>query len=173
MNHVPYPAGTSNGLGGAAHRPMPWSVAIAVKFMYAGAALGIVGAVISVIRIGALARAMASADGYPMSRAHALAVQHTLPFVAGGLIGCGLWLWMARTNAFGLEWARIAATVLFAANTLGTVALLTVAHSDSVVGLLGWVVGLATCACLWRRDASLYFAGSWRDAAQLGSRYYG
>ena len=41
--------------------------------------------------------------------------------VVVGLIGVGLWLWMAQKNKAGKNWARITSTVFFALDTLGAI----------------------------------------------------
>jgi hypothetical protein len=93
--------------------------------MYAGAALAVLNVIVSI------------------------AVQHTLPIAAGGMIAAGAWLWMARENAVGL--------------------------GVTIVGLVNWLVAQAATICLWRRDASQYFTQSrYREATQhpAQSRYF-
>jgi hypothetical protein len=61
--------------------------------------------------------------------------------VVSGLVPIVLWLWMARANGQGRNWARILSTVLFALATLhlfgdhGVV--------EVVFAALTWLVGLA------------------------------
>ena len=84
--------------------------------------------------------------------------------VLTGLIGVGLWLWMARTNGAGKSWARVVASVLFALNTLSV--LTSIARPSAAVtrifGLLVWLVGLGAIVLLWQRDSSEYFSSSRR-----------
>ena len=78
--------------------------------------------------------------------------------VAFGLIGVGLWVWMAVMNKAGKSWARIVATVLFLLNTL--VLLLGVARGGAaasfLVSILTWLIGLGAIILLWRKDSSEY-----------------
>jgi hypothetical protein len=78
-----------------------------------------------------------------------------------------LWLWMARANGRGRNWARIVSTVLFGAATLD----LTGAFSwppgirlslvPMVFGptgpVLTWLVGLAAVWLLWRPASGAFF----------------
>ncbi len=47
-----------------------------------------------------------------------------------GLLAVGLWIWMARANSAGKSWARIAATALFAINTLAVLSTFARPHSS-------------------------------------------
>jgi hypothetical protein len=91
----------------------------------------------------------------------------------GSLIGVGLWLWMARANKEGKNWARITSTVFFGIDCLGVLvllgAILAVLHSVSpsvktilllsgLASIVIWAVGLATIILLWRRESSAYYA---------------
>ncbi len=118
----------------------PRSVMIAVRLMYAGAALTAIGLVIGVIGV---------ATGEEL-----IAVS-----VISGVIEIGAWLLMARANRSGLKWARIAATVLFALGTwnlishiIGTATVTNLAYTA-----LMWLVGLGAVFFLWRKDSSAYF----------------
>jgi len=77
-----------------------------------------------------------------------------------GLIGIGLWVWMARTNQAGKSWARIVATVLFGLDTLFL--LLGVARAGAAAGtlvsVLTWLIGGGAVILLWRKESSEYFA---------------
>ena len=76
-----------------------------------------------------------------------------------GLIGVGLWLWMARMNGAGRSWARVVASVLFALSTLSV--LTSIARPSAgvtrIFGVLVWLVGLGAIVLLWQRDSSDYF----------------
>jgi hypothetical protein len=137
----------------------PAPVRTAVKLMYAGAAVSIVPLVI------ALATPIAGdVNAYHLRwGGHALTaaqISHWRPLIIAvvtvlGLVVPGLWLWMARTNGQGLQWARILATVLFGLATLhllGNHGLVQVG-----VAVLTWLVGLAAVWLLWRPASSAFF----------------
>jgi hypothetical protein len=160
MTYLPEPAGFPTWL--TQPPPRPRSVAAAVNFMYAGAALEVLGAVVTVARISALTTAIALRQGVTTSQAHGLAMHDTLDGAVGALIAASLWLWIAHQNSAGRNWARILATVLFVLYTLLAWLILPMEHPGgigAVLALLSWLVGLAAVICLWRRDASHYFNG--------------
>jgi hypothetical protein len=151
MTFVPQPAGVGTWLTGPP--PRSGSVTAAVNFMYVGAALEVLGAIVTVARISALTTAIAFRQGVTTSQAHGVAMHDTLVGAAGGLIGASLWLWMARQNAAGRNWASVLATVLFALYTLLAWLILPMEHPGglgAILALLSWFVGLAAVICLWR-----------------------
>jgi hypothetical protein len=79
-----------------------------------------------------------------------------------GLIGVGLWLWMAWANKAGKNWARITATVFFGLDTLSVLAGLRQAEPalSRVFSLLVWLAGLGAVVLLWQKVSSAYFAAS-------------
>ena len=79
-----------------------------------------------------------------------------------GLIGIGLWLWMAWANKAGKNWARITATVFFALDTLSVLAGFRQAEPalSRAVSLLVWLAGLGAIVLLWQKISSAYFAAS-------------
>jgi hypothetical protein len=79
----------------------PPSIAIAVRLMWAGAALEVV------------ARGLGLATGaYIGDAAPAQAPGGLAGVVVSGVVLFGLWAWMARTNGKGYSGARVAATIL-------------------------------------------------------------
>jgi hypothetical protein len=87
-------------------------------------------------------------------------------FIVGGLIGAGLWLWMAWGNRAGKSWARIVSTVLFGIDTISALTALGGATTVSgggptrIYGLVVWLIGLAAIILLWQRASSDYFRGA-------------
>jgi ABC-type transport system involved in cytochrome bd biosynthesis fused ATPase/permease subunit len=158
MTYLPQPAGFGSWLTGPP--PRPRSVTFAVNFMYAGAALEALGAIVTVARTSAVTTAIAVRQGVTVSEAHGVAIHDTLVGVVGALIVASLWLWIARQNGAGRSWARILATVLFVLDTVLALLVLPMEHPGgvgAVLASLSWLVGLAAVICLWRRDASQYF----------------
>jgi hypothetical protein len=163
MSYQPYP--TSGGDQLPQQRPpAPPSVQTAVKLMYAGAALSAVGFIVGLATIGSLKQDIinASTKKLTASQLHAAEVFGIATIVVIGLIGIGLWLWMARANGAGKSWARIVAAVLFGLNTLDLLAGVgrPGAIGTKIFEILGWLVGLGATVYLWRRDSSEFFAQS-------------
>ncbi len=100
----------------------------AVKLMYAAAAVITVALIISVTLIGDAKAALRTANpSLTAAQFRDLNGLITLAIVSG-LVVAALWLWMARANGQGRNWARILATVLFG---LATLELITITTSDS------------------------------------------
>ena len=162
MAYQPYP---TTGNQYVPQRPEPpKSVQNAVKLMYVGAGLSVVGLVVGLTAISSLKQAIktAAANAHkPLtaSQLHTAEIAGVGFIILTGLIGVGLWLWMARMNQAGRTWARIVASVLFALNTLSV--LTSIARPSAgvtrIFGLLVWLVGLGAIAMLWQRDSSQYF----------------
>ena len=141
----------------------PPSVLTAVKFMYAGAALSALGFIISLVTVSSVRTAIRKADpSYTSAQIHTAEIAVVGGAVLVGLIGVGLWLWMAWANGRGRSWARIVASVLFAINTLDL--FLSLARPHAVLGLvfslLVWLAGLGAIVFLWRSESSAYFSAS-------------
>ncbi|HTZ93591.1 MAG TPA: hypothetical protein VMB74_14445 [Streptosporangiaceae bacterium] len=162
MSYQPYPTG--GGSNQMAERPpAPPSIQTAIKFMYAGAALSAVSLIVGLATIGSLKSAIKSADpSYTASQIHAAEVVGVSTVVIFGLLGIGLWIWMARMNGAGKPWARVVASVLFGISTLEL--LLGGVRANSVFNLLFeglvWLIGLGAIIFLYRRDSSEYFNAS-------------
>jgi len=138
----------------------PKSVVIAVRLMYAGAAVTAIGVLLSVIAVATGSKALhASHPHATLAQLHA--TQNFLITVAivSGLLEIGAWLFMARANRGGLKWARIIATVLFALGTWNLVSHLIgkATPTNLAYTALVWVVGLAAVFFLWQKDSTEYF----------------
>lgn len=141
-------------------REPPASVVMAVRFMYAGAALSAISLVILLVTIGSLRTAIHNAfPNYSPSKVHSAEVATIAIAVVLQLVGIALWIWMALANRAGKVWARNVATVLFAVNTLFL--FLGFARpgalSSRVFGIVIWLAGLGAVVFLWRKDSSEYF----------------
>jgi CubicO group peptidase (beta-lactamase class C family) len=141
-------------------QPAPASVLTAVKIMYAGAVTSILGIIIDIITVSATKTAIEKRSP-SMTASQINSTQHVLVigFVVAGLIGAGVWFWLARSNLAGKNWARITGTVLFALATVDSLIGLTgpVAALVKIWGLLVWLIGLAAIVFLWRRDSTAFF----------------
>jgi len=138
----------------------PRSVMIAVRLMYAGAALTAIGLVMSVVAVATGENALRASHRHAtLAQLHATQSFLITVAVISGLVEIGAWLLMARANRSGLKWARIVATVLFALGTwnlishiIGTATVTNLAYTA-----LMWLVGLGAVFFLWRKDSSAYF----------------
>ena len=162
--------------------PAPAPVRTAVKLMYAGAAVSTVTLIIALALIPAIKAALRTA--HPSLTAAQVSDVNTLITLAMllGLVAIAVWLWMARANGQGRNWARILCTVLFGLATLELIRVrpqypggylahfvigghvYSVIHSvfgATVLGLivpvLLWLAGLAAVWLLWRPASGAFF----------------
>ena len=162
MSQYPsYPAYPGGGPPQPSAGP-PSSLQTAAKLMYAGAFLSLCGLVIALatkadIQSRVLAR---RPDLTPSQLNAAVDVAIGLGVVAG-LIGVGLWIWMATANSKGYSWARITATVFFAIDTIGLLAALAGAQASAplskLVAALTWLVGLGAIILMYRPDSAAFY----------------
>jgi hypothetical protein len=140
--------------------PPPPVISYAVKLMYAGAAVNVIGLIVGLATAGDLRSAIEKAQ----PKLTATQVTNTERFlisatVVSGLIGVGLWLWMAWANGHGKSWARILSSVFFAIATLNTAA--GFAQPGDVLSRIFtaavWLVGLGAIALLWRPESTAYY----------------
>jgi len=155
--HQPYP---SSGQAPAQRPPAPNSVQTAVRLMYAGAALSFVELVVGLATISSLKSAIIKEfPHYTANQVHTAEVASVVGLVLEGVVAIGLWLWMARANAAGRNYARITGTVFFGLNTLGL--LLSLARPHVGIGLvflvLVWLAGLGAVIMLWRSESAPWF----------------
>lgn len=159
MSYQSYP--TSGQTPEPQQRPAaPNSVQTAVKLMYAGAALSLIELVVSLVTISSLKSAILKKfPHYTTAQVHSAEVAIVVGVVIEAVIAIGLWLWMARANAAGRNYARITGTVLFVVYTLFL--LLDLRRPSVGIGLvfslLVWLAGLGAVIMLWRRESSDYF----------------
>jgi hypothetical protein len=140
--------------------PAPLSVLNAVKLMYVGAAVSTVSLIISLVDISgtkeAIKKARPSLTATQVNQLNTFII--TLAVVSG-VVGVALWLWMARANGQGKNWARIMSTVLFGLATLDMYGVLS--QPKTVLGLvfpvLTWLVGLGAVIFLWRKESTEFF----------------
>ncbi len=148
--YQPYPS--SGEPAGPLRPPAPAPVLTAVKLMYAGAAVFTVSLIISFISVAFIGRSAATLRLAGRSQPLPVAIAVG---IAGGLVVIALWLWMARANSQGRNWARILSTVLFGLATVG----LAGNHGVAAVfcAWLTWLTGLAAVWLLWRPASSAFF----------------
>jgi hypothetical protein len=159
--YQPYPT------GGAEPEPVkptpPPSIQNAVRLMYVGAAVSAISLIVTLTTIGSLRTAIHKANpALSASKLHSAETAAVVLAIILGLIGIGLWIWMARANQAGKNWARITATVFFGLDTLSLLAALRQAEPalSRTISLLTWLVGLGAVILLWQKISSAYFAAS-------------
>lgn len=107
-----------------------------------------------------------------------LALDHgglTPATMIGGLLGVGLWLWMAASNQDGNNWARVTGTVFFGLASLGLILDIVIIHTalnnlnelsiqvpGAVYGLVvcdvgSWLIGLITVALIWQKASGAFY----------------
>jgi hypothetical protein len=138
----------------------PQSVLNAVKLMYAGAAVSTVSLVVSLVDLGgtkaAIRKARPTLTTAQVNQLNTFII--TLAIVSG-VVGIALWLWMAKANGQGRNWARILSSVLFGLATLDMFGVLS--QPKTLLGLvfpvLTWLLGLGAIILLWRKDSTEFF----------------
>ena len=176
--YQPYPGGDQPsqqpaqfGQSGApVPTPIPQSVTRAVQVMYLGALASLVGIIIELLTRHSLRTFIsdhATRNGKRLTAAQVADTYHAElgVLVVVGLIGVGLWLWMAQANKAGRNWARITSTVFFALDTLGAIGglaggALSGGSVNRFYGLVVWVIGVVAIVLLWQRTSSEYFKGA-------------
>jgi hypothetical protein len=111
------PSPSSGQPAGPLRPPAPAPALTAVKLMHAGAAVRAIGLItgLALIIVDIKAAARGQFLGHSLTAQKALVMTVWIVF---GLAAIALWLWMARANGQGRNWARILSTVLFGQATL-------------------------------------------------------
>ncbi len=156
--YQPYP---SSGKPVEPERPLaPPTVQNAVKLMYAGAAVSTVSLIVSLVDIGGTKSAIRKArPSLTVAQVNQLNTFIISLAIVSGLVGIALWLWMARANGQGRNWARILSTVLFGLATLDLFGV--ASQPKTLLGLvfpvLTWLLGLGAVVLLWRKQSTAFF----------------
>src|SRR5580693_9057469 len=105
------PHSSSGPPAGPLRPPAPAAVLTAVKLMYAGAAVSaaglIIGLALIIVDINAAARGRFLGHSLTAPQMRPLVITVWILF---SLVMIALWLWMARANGQGRNWARILST---------------------------------------------------------------
>jgi hypothetical protein len=128
--------------------------------MYVGAAVSTVSLIISLVDISgtksAIEKARPSLTAAQVNQLNTFIISLA---VVSGVVGIALWLWMARANGQGKNWARILSSVLFGLTTLDLIGVFS--QPKTVLGLifpvLTWLVGLGAVWLLWRKESTAFF----------------
>jgi len=148
--------------------PQPSSIALAVKLMWAGAAVSLISLVISLAGLGTLKDDIAdqlreddpSVSHSTIDAAFALGIVFA---VVIGALGVLAWLWMAWKNGQGRSWARIVATVLGVLNVLSTLAGFASQTAESITlvfSVVNLVLAVVILILLWRKESTDFYEGT-------------
>jgi hypothetical protein len=153
------------------HRPVPASVRLAVRVMYAGAAASVLGTAAYIVTWYFDAYVIASSPSFVHGDSGlSITASPVVAWLVGfaGLVVCSLWLCTARLCAQGRNWGRIVATVLLALQAF------TLYHGPYVklgaprvswtglVPVVSFLIGLTAVILLWQRSSAPYFKGERR-----------
>jgi hypothetical protein len=148
----------------------PGTVRLAVKLMYAGAALSGLIVVLALTTSGQVRSALRTA--HPHLSTAAVNTQVHDQIVSSAvlwLITIAFWIVMARTNLAGRGWARILSTVLCVLSTFNFAA--TIFEHSSLVSKVVyaplWLVGVGALILLWRPETSAYIQAGRPDTGRL------
>lgn len=139
----------------------PRSLTQAVRLMYAGAGLTVLGTAADVIAVltGGTSALRAHHPHATSAQLHATQGALITSVVVSGLLETGIWIFMARANRAGLSWARIIASVLCAIST--ALLVITMLGSGAITlkmfAVASWVVGAGAIVLLWRPETTAYF----------------
>jgi hypothetical protein len=138
----------------------PATVQNAVKLMYAGAAVSTVSLIVSLTTLsGTKAAIRRDRPSLTAAQVNQLNLFIISLAIVSGIVGIVVWLWMARANSQGRNWARIVSTVLFGLATLDLFGVLS--QPKTLVGLvfpvLTWLIGVGAVVLLWRRQSTEFF----------------
>jgi hypothetical protein len=159
--YQPYPGGAQ--IPEVRRPPAPASVRNAVRFMYAGAAASLIGIVIDLTTLSATKSAIEKhVPDLTTSQVNGQGRVLMAGWIVGGLIGAGLWIFIARACNSGKGWARITGMVLFAIATVEGLGSLVVPEAALVKSfwLVIWLVGLGAVVLLWQGSSSAFFTGA-------------
>jgi hypothetical protein len=158
--YQPYPGGGANPVVTPSRPPIPSSVTNAVRLMFAGAGLTAIGIILNFVSLSALKSTVRSqSPNLTATQVNNFVTAFVVGLAIVGLVGIGLWIWMAFASRAGQNYARIVSSVLFG---LDTILLLigisrTGFQAGSLLSVLTWVAGLGAIILIWRKDSTAYF----------------
>ena len=157
-----YPSAAGGGqVPEPVQRPAPpTSVQTAVRLMYSGAVISAISFILGLATLGNLKHTLQKDHpSYTTAHINSLVTASIVFIIVVGIIGVGLWVWMARMNLKGRNWARILGTVFFGIDTLDLLAVFrgSTGAISAVFAIVTWLVGLGAVIMLWRRESTAYF----------------
>jgi hypothetical protein len=140
----------------------PSSIQIAVRFIYAGAALQALSTIVEIAAFRGNLQSVLAADSaiqLTPSQLNTVEAVGVSALVFAGIVDASLWLWMASRNKAGRRWARILSTVGFTFLTLGlaAVSFQPISVENKILPVVQWLVGFVAIVLLWQRESSDYY----------------
>jgi hypothetical protein len=137
----------------------PSSILAAVKLMYVGAGLSLLGILFTFTARGSIRDQLAEDNpGYTASELDTAVNVAVIGAVVIGGLSIALWLWMAYANKHGQGWARIVATVLGGLNIVFTLFSLTQSAGFGIIlNFASIALAGAILFLLYRPDSSAYY----------------
>jgi hypothetical protein len=174
--HPGTPPGGAGGHPGVpgAEVPQPGPIRLAVRLMWAGAAVSLLSLIVGVATLGSakdeirdeLTKDDPNVSQSTIDAAYAVGI---VVVVVIGAIGVLVWLWMAWKNGQGRSWARIVATVLGVLNVLFTLLAFTrpsVEPASLAFSLVNLALAITILVLLWRKESSDFYTA--RSRPQWG-----
>jgi hypothetical protein len=173
-----FPQYPGNAAGTPPKPPAPQTVLRAHYWILAGAVLSLVNIIATLAQSSSIRSKLQSSETNTTLSPSALNSLATVTIVATvvvGLIGTGMWIWMAFATKAGKPWARILSTVFFGVNAAGVVVgLVALAASSAtsssstmftssgttfglIISVLEFIVGLVAIILLWSKNSAAYF----------------
>lgn len=139
----------------------PSTILTAVRLMYLGAVLSLLGVLLTFTQTDAIRDAVEDSDSsLTASEVDDLVNITVASAIVAGLIGVGLWVWMAVKNGQGRSWARVVATVLGGLNIVFTLINLaggTATPLTVVSGLVSLVLAGVILYLLYRPESTRFY----------------
>jgi hypothetical protein len=153
------------------------TVFAAVRLMYVGAAVQLLGLLTLLLTLGSIKAAIVRQDpAFTAAQWHAVVNAHIVPDTIGEPIAAVVWVWLAWANGRGRRWAPLVFAAFLALTTLSILVSLAqgaAVFAPAATGVAGalWLVGVATLVLLFHRRSGSYFGrsrarglgSSWRD----------
>lgn len=171
-----FPTAPAGGTGQAPPTPsQPPSIALAVRLMWAGAALSVLSLIYAITTMGDLKEELraelekndATVTSATIDAVYGVAIGFAVLF---GLVGAVLWVWMAWKNGQGRSWARVVATVFGGLNLLGLLFTLGAGNADALTAassIASVLLGVVVLVLLYRKESSQFY-----DASTAARRMY-
>lgn len=141
----------------------PQSVVRAVRVMYVGLAASLIGILVDMTTLSSTRSQILKVNpNYTTAQLNNAEHFEIGLFIASGLIGAALWLWMAQKCRVGRSWARIVSTVFFGIDTVSLLVGIRAATGGPArfYSIVVWVIGLVAIVLLWQRSSSEFFRGA-------------
>lgn len=145
---------------GAAKPPIPAPAALAVKLMYVGAGLAVLGILASFFLQDQMREQIEGQAGMTPDLVDTAMTVGLVIGVVVGLLAVGLWVLNAVFNAKGHQWARILATVLGCLNIVFTLIgfVQPAPMLSRVLSVLSMLLALAIVVLLWRPENKPFYS---------------